>query len=248
MRFIMFDAHAHPLSLPADYVPVQAMAGLGVTVHPDELQALRARLCHWPQGWRCAAGLHPWYADAEVDWSAFEQQLSAGRVDAMGEVGLDGLKPVAMAQQLAVFRRQLLLAKAYDLPVVLHMVRDAGLGLDCWQSVGGLRGLVHGCTGSLEQASQWVRAGCLIGVGLRVLDPRAKRLQRLVRELPLTTMLPETDAPWGRGGDGLASVPDAVEQVVAYVARVRGLDEAQLWQQMMTNWHRWWAPLSEGMS
>ena len=61
--------------------------------------------------------------------------------------------------------------------------------------VGGLRGVLHSFSGSLEQARQLWRLGFHLGIGGPVTYPRAQRLRRIVAQMPLDHLLLETDSP-----------------------------------------------------
>jgi TatD DNase family protein len=63
------------------------------------------------------------------------------------------------------------------------------------RKVGGLRGVVHSFSGSLQQARQLWEHGFLLGLGGPVTYARAKRLRRLAAAMPLEFLLLETDSP-----------------------------------------------------
>lgn len=56
-------------------------------------------------------------------------------------------------------------------------------------------GVVHGFSGSLQQAERFVQLGYKIGVGGTITYPRASKTRDVIAKLPLASLLLETDAP-----------------------------------------------------
>ena len=55
--------------------------------------------------------------------------------------------------------------------------------------------MIHSYSGSAEQARQLIDLGFFISVGGSVTYDSAKSIKQVVREIPLTSLLLETDAP-----------------------------------------------------
>ena len=190
-------------------------------------------LCAAEPGLRPAYGLHPMFLDRHQpdhleelrDW------LESERPAAVGECGLDffvdGLDP---DKQRLYFRRQLELARDFDLPVVLHARRAVEEVIATLREVGGLRGVVHSWSGSEEQARQLFELGFCLGIGGPVTYDRAKRLRRTVASMPLDCLLLETDAPDQPDADwrGQRNEPARLRQVLEVVARLRGQPAAAI--------------------
>lgn len=145
-----------------------------------------------------ALGLHPVYLgshDAEAV-AALERAVGEQRPVAIGEIGLDffvdGLDRQA---QERLFETQLAIARAADLPVLLHVrkAHDRALAVLRRQPVRG--GIAHAFNGSLQQAEQYQDLGFKLGFGGMLTFARSRRLHRLARELPATAIVLETDAP-----------------------------------------------------
>ena len=136
---------------------------------------------------------------------ASAEGISSGafRYVAVGEIGMDLYWDKAYArQQEDAFRIQLEWARSLDLPVVLH-VRNAFE--EAWHVLskaqdGRLKGVFHCYSGSLEQSRRVLDLGFLFGIG-GVLTFKNAKLPEIVRQLPLESLLLETDAPY------LAPVP-----------------------------------------
>ena len=213
----MFDAHCH-LDFPVfdatrEVVLERAMA-LGVEgflvagVEPtgwERQHALGQRF----DSLHLAYGLHPWtvagMSQAEVSLAldslgtALEGRDGVFPV-ALGETGLDRSRRVAkesLPVQERAFRLQLSLARALDLPVVLHIVRSHGRALDIVRQDGLPRagGLVHAFSASAEVAHAWVRVGAHISFSTALARRGAKRARAAASIVPLERVLIESDAP-----------------------------------------------------
>ncbi|HSG60878.1 MAG TPA: TatD family hydrolase [Pseudomonadales bacterium] len=144
-----------------------------------------------------AIGLHPWWADAFplAELPAALYAALEGAV-AVGECGLDALRDTPMSLQCEVLQCHIEAAIAHELPLILHCVKahDTLLHLlKAAQPVAG--GVIHGFAGSIDIAQQYIALGFSIGVGGMVTRPHASRAQRAFKDLPLSALLLETDAP-----------------------------------------------------
>lgn len=180
-----------------------------------------------------AYGLHPLllakhrpqHLEALAEW------LERERPKAVGECGLDfyvaGLDPDA---QRMYFRRQLELARDFDLPVIVHARRAFEEAIGELRRLPGLRGVVHSWAGSEEQARQLFGMGFCLGLGGPVTYERARRIRRVAVSMPLEFLLLETDAPdqpdSGRRGE--RNEPAHLVTVLECVARLRDMDREDL--------------------
>lgn len=140
------------------------------------------------------------------------------KIVAIGEIGLDYYwvkEPEKRAFQHAALRKQLQLAKEVNRPVVIHMreENDAWFGqasvdlleiLSAWQAqlkaeshpLVERPGVLHSYNGNLETAQMAMSLNFFIGVTGPVTYKNAEEKRRIVRQLPLTHVLIETDAPF----------------------------------------------------
>lgn len=148
-----------------------------------------------------ALGIHPLCTGtaADGDLTKLDRALAAHRDDprlvAVGEIGLDyfvpGLDP---ARQEHFYREQLALARRHGLPVLLHVRRSADQLLKHLRR-SGVTGIAHAFNGSAQQAGEFVRLGFKLGFGGTVTYERSLQIRRLACELPLSSLVLETDAP-----------------------------------------------------
>ena len=176
-------------------------------------------------------GIHPHDAAAatEEHFARLDELARHPRVIAWGEMGLDYYydhSPREVQQQ--VFRRQLQLARTAKQPVVIHC-RDAWD--DClkilegeWAS-SGLGGIFHCFTATLAEAKRGLDMGFLVSFAGNVTYPKMQPLRDVARELPLESILTETDSPFlpPQGRRGKRNEPAFVVEVAQALASVRNL-------------------------
>lgn len=192
-----------------------------------------------------ALGLHPLYIaqhqEAELEQLAGFLASRPQKLVAVGEIGLDlYMENPQFERQQRVLKAQLKLAKEYDLPVILHsrrshdqlaaMLRRAGLPR---------RGVVHGFAGSLSQAQAFIRLGYYIGVGGTISYERAQKTRSVMAQLPLTSLLLETDAPDMplAGYQGQPNRPERAAEVFQVLCQLRPESPDQIAAQLQHNTH-----------
>jgi len=125
-----------------------------------------------------------------------ESYCKKKELSAIGEIGLDYfVKQLDKSQQLFYFEQQLHLANKYSLPVIIHARKSHQDILQLLKKYVPTKGIIHAFNGSEVQAKQYIELGFKLGFGGAFTNPRARHLRQLVAELPLTSMVLETDAP-----------------------------------------------------
>lgn len=153
-----------------------------------------------------AVGVHPHDAKAidEDTIEALRQLSKAPKVVAIGEIGLDyHYDNSPRDTQKKWFRRQIKLAKELDLPIIVHdreATKDT-LDIITEEHDGKLRGVIHCFSSSVEVAEQYIKLGFFISLGGPVTFKNAKMPKMVATEVPLESLLIETDSPY------LAPVP-----------------------------------------
>ncbi|AFJ01815.1 Putative deoxyribonuclease YjjV [Methylophaga frappieri] len=156
------------------------------------------KLCQEHDIMKPALGCHPMFMAAHPDdaLTLLDTFIAQHRPVAIGEIGLDFYhSDTNKVAQLALFNGQLDLAVKYNLPVILHVRKAHDDVLKSLRSRPLLRGIVHAFSGSQQQAEAYAKQQFLLGIGGALTYPRAQRLQRLYRHLPLEQIVLETDAP-----------------------------------------------------
>lgn len=250
--FRLFDSHCHldDVSFDADRAQVLERAR-AAGVAEQLLPAVRAadwprllKLCAEEPGLYPALGLHPIYSDehSEDDLLELARRLEAGQALAVGEIGLDFYIPEPERErQILFFREQLLLAREYELPVILHVRKAHNETLAILKQIPLPRGgIAHAFNGSLELAQEYMKLGFLLGFGGMLTFERSRKLRALAAQLPEAVLALETDAPdmtvaSHRGG---RNSPEYLPQCLEALAEVRGQSADHLAQVTRNNVQR----------
>lgn len=260
----MIDTHCHLDDLlarcPAAPVHWQAVGVTGLITmgtHPAQWPAAMAAAQQAQSSGTVAAlalGIHPWWVDSQsvVDGiSALNRALDAfghgtgsslpPPVLAIGEIGLDAVRaPHTLPKQQALFEAQLAVAREYRLPVVLHERKTADLLIAAVRRHSGVTGVVHGFTGSRQQAERLIDSGFFIGVGAALTHARANRLRAMLLLLPSDALLLESDAPFqpGAAHQGSINEPAFLPETLQALAALRGVSPEVLAAQLDANARR----------
>lgn len=176
-----------------------------------------------------ALGLHPivieQHRDEDIDRLDDALKAPNGKLVAIGEIGLDLYRDdPQFERQEAILEAQLRLAKRHDLPVILHSRRTHDkLAMHLKRQNLPRTGVVHGFSGSLQQAQRFIELGYKIGVGGTITYPRASKTRDVMAQLPLSALLLETDAPDMplNGFQGQPNRPEQAARVFAELCELR---------------------------
>lgn len=152
----------------------------------------------YPYIW-ASVGFHPHSADYanEEGFKQIKELAKNSRVVAIGETGFDYFKGFSSRDnQRRWFARQLELAQALELPVVVHSRDAAEDTLKMLREYNVGRGVVHCFGDNLEYALAYQDMGLFIGIGGIITYPGTKELARAVRGIRLESILLETDCPY----------------------------------------------------
>ncbi len=207
----------------------------------DQCQAMTQARAEGLSAWG-AFGTHPWWSDrvgVDEALAGLERQWRTDeRPIAVGEIGLDFAQADLDADvQNALFTAQLDWAAERDLPVILHERKSADRLVYWLRRHRHAGGVVHGFTGSPQQAQAFIEQGFHIGVGGAITHPGAHRMHRMMRDLPLDSLVLETDAPNQPGHDhrGERNLPGYLPENLASLAELRGMEADELLERINRN-------------
>jgi len=151
-----------------------------------------------------AVGLHPWWIKANEissDYVANLRQQLANNIHqenclAIGECGLDALIETPLNVQQQILDIHLQLAQEVSLPLIIHCRKAHNELLQQLKKYNLMAGgVIHAFSGSHDMAEQYWAMGFRVGVGGTITYERANKTRQAVRQLPLESIVLETDAP-----------------------------------------------------
>ncbi|WP_335872085.1 TatD family hydrolase [Bacillus sp. 2205SS5-2] len=187
-------------------------------------------------------GWHPVDAvdmkDEDLDW--IKQLSSHPKVVALGEMGLDyhwDKSPAAIQKE--VFRKQIRLAKEVKLPIVIHNREATQDIVDILKEEEACEvgGIMHCYSGSVEIAKACIDMNFFISLGGPVTFKNAKKPKEVAKEIPLESLLIETDCPYlaPHPYRGKRNEPAFVKLVAEEIAQLKGISVEEVEHATMEN-------------
>ena len=253
---VWIDTHCHldaqPFSGIVDQVVAEALGnGVSHILIPAVNRASFYQVCNIANTvGHCsyALGIHPLYVPQsnESDLDVLEEMVQEKMADkhfvAIGEIGLDFYlperqEPAAKEKQEHFLVRQLQIAKRFDLPVLLHTLRSVDAVLKLLKQCGVKKGIAHAFNGSSQQAYAYINQGFKLSFCGTVTYDRAQQRRKLAVELPLESIVVETDAPdlppyWKSKRE---NSPTELPQIARMIAELRGISAEKLAEQTCQN-------------
>src|SRR3989338_4280255 len=199
-----------------------------------------------------SVGLHPnregdeWYDEAK-----YRELAKSKKVVAIGECGLDYFRPTEVndevkRKQKALLNDQIALAVELDKPLIIHARPSSGTQ-DAYHDLveilkeakaahdGNLRGDIHFFVGGLAEAQALVKLDFTIS--FTAVITFARDYDAVIRAIPLTSILSETDAPYvapvSRRGE--RNDPLEICEVVLKIAEIRKEDPEMVRETLLKN-------------
>lgn len=156
------------------------------------------QLCENQPRLHACYGLHPYWVNNKntQDIPALDSYIESNRPVALGECGLDFRPQQADKKtQLTFFEAQLTIANNHRLPLVIHSVKATETVIQMIKKFKNLSGMIHSYSGSTEQARQLIDLNFYISLGGSLTYDHAKKIRKVAKKMPLTSLLLETDSP-----------------------------------------------------
>jgi TatD DNase family protein len=199
-------------------------------------------LCDFYPQLRFALGLHPYFLNSfELDHLFQLTNLlnqHQNKVLALGEIGLDSHIDVDWKLQIQVFEQQLMIAKEYVLPVILHHRNSHNELIRILKKNNFTQGgIVHAFSGSLQEAHTYIDLGFKIGIGGGITYSRANKTRKTITQLPLSSLVLETDAPDMplMGRQGKRNSPEYLPEILESLLALRNETKQQIVQACLHN-------------
>jgi TatD DNase family protein len=202
-----FDSDREQVIARAREAGVQTLVAIGNGDGPPQLDA-GVHLAEQYSFMYATIGVHPHEARLASEHSYLEMERLAQhpKVIAWGEIGLDYYYDHSPRDtQKEVFLRQMELAAAAKLPIVIHC-RPSDNSENAWQDClqliedqwapNGIGGILHCFTGTWAHAKRAIDVGFMISFAGNLTFPKAQQIRDAALEVPLERLLIETDCPY----------------------------------------------------
>ena len=187
-----------------------------------------------------ALGLHP--DNIDEDWEIVFNQIKSNyqnpKIIAIGEIGLDYYhNKDNKEKQIQLLEEFLKLSEITKLPVIIHN-RDATDDLIRTLKKFHTTGIIHCFSGSLETAREYIKLGYKLGIG-GVLTFKNSKLREVLKEIPLTSILLETDSPYLTPAPlrGLPNEPMYLKFVIDELVKIYNLPNEEIANILESNFH-----------
>jgi TatD DNase family protein len=245
-----FDPDRDQVIARAPEAGVQAIVAIGNGDAPEQVDC-GIRLAEKYDFMYATLGIHPHEARLadEAAYQNMERLAKHPKVIAWGEIGLDYFYDHSPRDvQKEVFTKQMELAAAAKLPIVIHCRPSEGsdnawddclsLVRDQWAAKG-MGGILHCFTGNGSQAKAALDMGFMISFAGNVTFPKAQQIRDAAQEVPLERMLIETDSPYLAPVPhrGKRNEPAFVKETARKLGELRGLTAEELGERTTRNFY-----------
>lgn len=237
---MLIDSHCHinseELRLDAIAVITRARdAGVGKiliagTDYEDSCEAAAMTLDFPNLGLYASVGIHPHESGRYTKVpEEFSRLVEEDKIVAVGEIGLDyHYNHSTRPEQQKMFELQLEFASEKNMPVILH-IRDAMEdALHILRHYPSLKLLFHCYSGGLEYLDTVLelKGMCAFGGAITWLGKGADELREVVRRIPASNILMETDSPYMAPipHRGKINEPAYITHIYKTAAQERGMD------------------------
>ena len=260
-RLVLVDSHAHlemeqfgadreQVLARAREAGVETIVAIGSGTGPGALDC-GIQLAEQHDFIYATIGIHPHEAKLanEADFAELERLAKRPKVIAWGEIGLDYFYDHSPRDvQQRVFAKQLEMARAAKLPVVIHCRPSDGSD-NAWEECltqlqqkwapSGLGGILHCFTGTWAIAKRALDMGFMISFAGNVTFPKAQQIRDAAKEVPLDRMLIETDSPFLAPVPyrGKRNEPAFVKEVAQQLGELRGFTTEEMGQRTSRNFY-----------
>jgi len=255
-----FDSDREQVIARARQAGVQTIVAIGNGDGPPHLDAGIQLAEKYPFMY-ATVGIHPHEARlaSEEALSELERLVRHPKVIAWGEIGLDYYYDHSPRDaQKSVFTKQMELAAAAKLPIVIHC-RPSDSSENAWDDCLGLiqeqwapkgiGGILHCFTGNWAQAKRALDMGFMISFAGNVTFPKAQQIRDAALEVPLDRMLIETDCPYLAPipHRGKRNEPAYVKETARKIGELRGLPMEEVGERTARNFYNFFklAEISE---
>ena len=165
----------------------------------------------------------------EKDYETINNMAKNEKVVAVGEIGLDYYwNKENKEKQKEAFIRQIEIANNLELPIVIHTREAVSDTIDIIKNKIKCKkkGIFHCCPQNIELIKEGLKLGFYISFAGPITFKNAKNAELVIKEVPLESLLIETDSPYLAPEPVRGTVNDSrnVRFIAEKIANVRGIN------------------------
>ncbi len=252
----LVDSHTHLDLLAAKGFNIDEAIGNAAQNRVKILQTIGTKIRNFDEVYQYAQkyknvfsslGIHPCNVEEEPKIKAqeiIEICKTHPKIIGIGETGLDYFHPGFVKEnQIASFLEHIKAARHLDLPVIIH-TRDADEDmakiLQDEMKKGKFKALLHCFSSSKDLALKAVELGISISISGIITFKNAVELQNIVKDLPLESLLVETDAPYLAPVPhrGKLNQPAFTKHTAEFLAELKGVSFEEICQTTTGNFFK----------
>ena len=209
MKLSFIDTHTH-LYLPEfendsqDAVTRAIDAGVNKMIMPnvdkDTIEPMKSLQAAFSDHLSMAMGLHPTSVDEswEENLNVIEKELHDGNYVAVGEIGMDLYWDKQFReQQMRAFEKQIEIASAFRLPIIIHCREALDETLEVMESFKDLNGVFHSFGGTCDDVKKIRKKAGDFYFGINgIVTFKNSSLRSVLPSIGIDRILLETDSPY----------------------------------------------------
>lgn len=225
-----FDSDRNEVIGRAEQAGVDRIITVGTTLSDCE-KAISIARQH--ESVYAAIGVHP-HEVKDINKTTYDdlkRLAKEEKIVAYGEIGLDFFRNLSPRDvQVRRFGEQLELAGEMGLPIIIHDREAHKETLEMLRGWRGKPGVIHCFSGDYRMAQKCLDMGFYLSIPGAVTFGKSEKLQEVVRKIPITSLLVETDAPYltPHPNRGKRNEPAYVVHTARKVAEIKGLPFEQV--------------------
>ena len=225
LDFKEFDQDRDLVIKSATEAGVEYLVNVGATI---DSSIAACNLAKQYPGIYASVGVHPHDADSfnSQTEDKLKELVKMPKVVAIGETGLDYYRNLSTEiNQMDAFNKQIELAKASNLPLVVHSRQAQMQVMQILRTAMPLRVVVHCFSGDKDFLTDCLELGFFVSFTCNVTYKKAQDLRELVELAPLDRLMLETDAPYlsPEGSRGKRNTPIQIKLLAEQIALIKGV-------------------------
>jgi len=185
-----------------------------------------------------ALGIFPTYA-VKMKENDFKKELffiSKSNPVAIRQVGLDLHHLNSTEKQAPLFQKFIRLSKDISVPIIVHTRKAENESIEILENEDAKNVILHCFSGSIELARRCEKNGWYFSIPPII--KTSKHFRELARNISITRLLTETDAPYLSPVRGQRNEPAFVRTAIKVIAEVKGLNESEVERNIFANFQR----------